>query len=188
MARLIMWNVISIDGRFEGPSQWDLAFHRTILDDEFERFAIDQLRSAEGLLFGRVTFEGMAAHWPTATGEVADLMNAVPKLVFTSAAEVPAWKHTTVVRGDAADAVRTLKRERSGNWFVFGSANLSAALIEHDLFDEYRLLVAPVILGAGTLLFGPGVGTHAMRLTGSTPLASGGVILRYEPARGRPAS
>lgn len=188
MARIIMWNVISIDGRFEGPSKWDLGWHHVILDNEFERFAIDQLRSAEGLLFGRVTFGGMAAHWPSATGEVADLMNAVPKLVFTRGAVVPSWNNTTVVHGDAAGAVRQLRRERAGNWFVFGSGNLSAAFIEHDLFDEYRILVAPVILGAGTPLFGPEVGGHTLRLTDSKPLASGGVILRYEPARDRPAS
>ncbi len=188
MARIIMWNVISIDGRFEGPSKWDLRWHHLILDDEFERFAIDQLHSAEGLLFGRVTYGGMAAHWPTATGEVADLMNAVPKLVFTHGLAVPAWNNTTIVRGDAAGAVRRLKLERTGNWFVFGSANLSATFIEQDLFDEYRILVAPVILGAGTPLFGPEVSGHTLRLTDSKPLASGGVILRYESARDRPAS
>ena len=187
MMRLLMWNVISIDGLFEGPSKWDLGFHQTILDAEFTQFANDQLRSASCLLFGRATFDGMAAYWPTATDETARPMNAIPKYVLTSHGAVPAWEHSTIVHGDAVEFVRALKRDGTGDGYVFGSARLSATLLEHGLYDELRLLVAPVILGAGTPLFGAGVGTHRFTLAGTRPMASGGEILRYEPIRGGPA-
>ena len=183
MSRVVMWNLVTVDGCFEGPAKWDLGWHQMVIDDEFEQFAIDQLRSADKLLLGRRTYEGMAAYWPTAKGEIAELMNGIEKYVFTRSGEVPSWANTTVVREDAAGTLLQLKREGDGLSLVFGSAELCATLMEHDLFDEYRLLVVPVVLGCGSPLFEGVLSQHQLKLLEARPLASGGVLMRYEPAR-----
>ena len=183
MSRLIMWNALSLDGMFEGAKSWDLDFHRYVWGEELERFSVEQLRSADQLLFGRVTYEGMAAYWQTAKGEVTDFMNRLPKVVFSRTLERADWANTKLAKGDLAAEVEELKRQGSGNTFVFGSGNLSASLIEHGLFDEYRLAVAPVLLGRGRPLFGPIGEKLPLKLLEARALSNGGVILRYEPSQ-----
>jgi len=180
MSRLIMWNLMSLDGAFEGATKWDISWFDLVRGKEFERFSIEQLRSADRLLFGRVTYEGMAAYWPKASGEDAEFMNSIPKFVFTHAASVTPWNNVTLVNEDAIDVVRRLKQQGNRNSFVFGSAKLSKSLIEHDLFDEYRLLLTPIILSDGKPLFGGLAGRRTLRLLEARTLSSGGVILRYE--------
>lgn len=184
MSRLVMWNLISLDGLFEGAKNWDLDWHDYVWGDELERLSIKQLHSADRLLFGRVTYEGMAAYWRTAQGEVADLMNSVPKVVISRTLDRADWANTTLVKENAVAAVRDLKQLGAGNMFVFGSANLSATLIKNNLFDEYRLAVVPVILGVGRPLFGEGLSRQRLQLLEARPLTSGCVILRYEGYRG----
>ena len=183
MSRLVMWNLITLDGYFEGAKPWDLDFHNTVWGEELERLSIEQLHGADRLIFGRATYEGMAAYWQTAEGEgaVADLMNRLPKVVCSRTLEKADWANTTLVKGDAAAAVRDLKRQGDGFSFVFGSADLSATLAAADLFDEYRLCVAPVILGSGRTLFGRGLDTQKLKLLEARALSNGGVILRYAP-------
>ncbi len=180
-----MWNLITLDGYFEGAKPWDLEFHQSIWGEELERLSIEQLKGADRLIFGRATYEGMAAYWTTETGEVADLMNGIAKVVCSRSLGRADWNHTTLVKGDAVAAVRDLKGRGDGMSFVFGSADLSATLTSAGLFDEYRIAVAPVILGRGTTLFGRGLDTRRLRLLEARTLANGGVILRYAPD-GRP--
>ena len=179
MRTLIMWNLLTLDGYFEGGKSWDLEWHNDVWGEELERFSLEQLRSADMLLFGRITYEGMAAYWRTAEGEVADLMNSLPKVVFSRTLRAAGWANTTLINDDAAAAVLKLKQQGAGNMFVFGSGNLSATFIREGLFDEYRLLLAPVILGDGNPLFGRGLSRRGLKLLESKQLASGGVILRY---------
>jgi dihydrofolate reductase len=181
MRKLIMWNLLTLDGYFEGAKSWDLEWHNDVWDEELERLSLDQLLSADMLLFGRITYAGMAAHWPTAEGEVAGLMNSLPKVVFSRTLKAAGWANTTLVNDHAAAVVRELKRGGAGHMLVFGSGNLSATFIREGLFDEYRLLIAPVILGSGNPLFGHGLDRQKLRLLESKQLASGGVILRYAP-------
>lgn len=184
MRKLIMWNIITLDGYFEGAKKWDLDFHAEVWDEELERLSIEQLHSADMLLFGRTTYEGMASYWRTAkdeTAEIADLMNSLPKVVFSRTLKNADWANTTLINDQAAATVSKLKQHGDGNMFVFGSGNLSATFIREGLFDEYRLLVAPVILGIGNPLFGHGLSRQRLNLLGSKQLASGGVILRYAP-------
>jgi dihydrofolate reductase len=183
MSRVVMWNLVTVDGCFEGPAKWDLGWHNMVLDDEFEQFAIEQLRQADRLLLGRRTYKGMAEYWPTAKGEIADLMNGVEKYVFTRSGEVRSWGNTTIVREDAAAAVLRLKRAGDGLSLVFGSAELCATLMEHDLFDEYRLLIVPLVLGCGSPLFEGVLSQHRLKLLEARALSSGGVIVRFEPVR-----
>ena len=181
MSRLIMWNVVTLDGFFDGATNWDLHWHDSAWCDELERFSIDQLRDADRLLFGRVTYEGMAAYWPEAKGEVADLMNAIPKVVFSSTLQHAEWANTTVADGDPAATVAGLKLDGTRSTFVFGSGQLSEALTRAGLFDEYRLVLAPIVIGSGRALFDRGLDEFGLKLVEVRPVSSGAVILRYQP-------
>ena len=184
MSRLIMFNLVTLDGFFEGAKSWELDWHQIILDKEFERFAIEQLLAADRLLFGRITYEGMAAYWSSAQGEIADLMNSLPKVVFSRTLKQPAWSGTSLAGGDTVAEVRKFKQGGARSSLVIGSGKLSQALTADDLFDEYRLLMVPIILGSGRLLFEHGLPRRKMKLLEARQLSSGGVILRYEPIRG----
>ena len=177
-----MWNLMTLDGYFEGPEPWDLDWHNEVWGEELERFSLEQLASADVLVFGRVTYQGMAAYWTSASGEVAERMNGIAKIVFSRTLEAAEWENTTLIKELDADGVRRLKDEGDGAALVFGSGDFSTALMGADLFDEYRLLVVPVVLGAGTPLFGRGLPQRRLELLEARPLRSGAVLLRYAPA------
>jgi dihydrofolate reductase len=182
MGKLIMWNLITLDGMFEGPRPWDLDWHEYAWGDELERFSLEQLREVEALVFGRRTYEGMAAHWPTARGEIADFMNAVPKYVFSRTLERADWANSTLVKEDAGRAVAGLKERPGKDLYVLGSADLSATLIRHGLFDEYRIGLVAATLGEGSPLFKPGSERLKLELVQSRPLGERCLLLRYQPA------
>jgi len=177
--KLIMWNMVTLEGYFEGPRSWDIQWHEVGWGEELERLSIEQLRSADLLLFGRVTYEGMARYWSTATGEVADLMNAIPKVVFSSTLDRAEWSNARLVRRRAEDEVPELKRQPGKNILVFGSGNLCASLQRAALFDEIRLGVNPILIGNGRPLFPPGGAGLRLRLLEARPMATGCVVLRY---------
>ncbi len=179
MGRLIEWNLISLDGYFEGGSKWDLEWHKYVWDKELEAFSLNQLRSAGMLLFGRTTYEGMAAYWRDSIGEVADLMNSLPKAVVSRTVKEPDWHNTRVLRGGTADEVTKLKTEIERDILVFGSGALSATLIKAQLFDELRIALAPAILGRGATLFGRDLPRQQLQLLEARTLSSGLIILRY---------
>lgn len=179
MGKLIMWNLVTLDGYFEGPKKWDLDFHRRVWGDELERLSIEQLEQCEGLLFGRVTYEGMAAYWKTEEGTVADFMNTLPKLVFSRTLSKPDWNNTGLVSENVAETVREAKQQAKKDLYVFGSAELSNTLIEEGLFDEYRLALVPILLGNGNPLFKQGMDAHKLKLIDAKPFKSGCVVLRY---------
>ncbi|HEX6956575.1 MAG TPA: dihydrofolate reductase family protein [Ferrovibrio sp.] len=181
MRKLIVWNLVSLDGYFEGGKGWDLDFHNLVWGEELERYAIQQCQEAGLLLFGRVTYEGMAAYWRGEKGVIADFMNAVPKAVASRSLEAVDWNNTTLLDGDVGDAVARLKQQAGKDIFIFGSADLMASLEQRHLIDEYRLCLVPVMLGGGNLLFRPGGGRRPMTLLDSRVLQSGGIILRYAP-------
>lgn len=177
-----MWNVITLDGFFEGSKSWDLDFHQTVWGDELEKYSIEQLQTADMLVFGGKTYEGMADYW-TATkdeGEVTKFMNELPKIVCSSTLKTADWNNTTIIK-DAVAEIPKLKQQGDGNMFVFGSANLSESLMKADLFDEYRLCVAPVFLGNGKRLFNEGLPYQKLKLLSERRLQSGGVIVMYAP-------
>jgi dihydrofolate reductase len=179
MRKLIMWNVITLDGCFEGSQNWDLSFHNVVWGQELEKLSIEQLHSADYLVFGRVTYEGMAAYWTKETGEIADLMNRIPKIVFSGTLKSAGWNNTTLISENAADEMRKLKAEGGKDMYVFGSAILSETFIRENLFDEYRIGIAPVILGSGRPLFSHGISPRNLSLVSVQQLSTGGVILRY---------
>jgi dihydrofolate reductase len=172
---------MTLDGFFDGMKSFELEWHRYIWGEELERFSLEQLRSADGLIFGRATYEGMAAYWRTAQGEVANFMNRLPKVVFSRTLERADWANTTLVNDNLKATIEKLKQQGDGNTFVFGSGNLCAQLIQQSLFDEYRVGIAPVILGRGRPLFGRDLNSMRLKLIEMRPLSTGCVILRYEP-------
>lgn len=180
MKNLIMWNLITLDGYFEGEQPWDLNFHQLVWDEELENLSLEQLKSADMLVFGEKTYKGMADYWtkPTEEGEIADFMNKIPKLVCSSTLRTADWNNTTIIR-DAIAEISKLKQDGSGNMFVFGSALLSESLMKANLFDEYRLCIVPVFLGKGRRLFNENTPYQKLRFLEAKPLQTGGVILRY---------
>ncbi|HEX6533581.1 MAG TPA: dihydrofolate reductase family protein [Gemmatimonadaceae bacterium] len=181
MRQLIMWNLVTLDGYFEGPKSWEIDWHDDVWGEELQRLSVEQLKGADTLLFGRVTYEGMAAYWSTAKGEVADFMNGIAKVVVSSTLERAEWNNTTLVKSDAAGEVAKLKRQPGKNMFIFGSADLSATLMRHGLIDEYRLGVVPIVLGGGNPLFKGSPERIKLELLQARPLTTGCVILRYRP-------
>lgn len=181
MARLIMWNLMTLDGYVEGPNR-DISWHLDVWGEELERFSIEQGRAAGGLLFGRVTYELMANYWPNETGEIADFLNALPKFVFSRRLAQSDWTNTRMFNADAPGTVARLKRETPKDIYLFGSADLAANLIPHGLIDEFRIGVTPHLLGDGTPLFKRGQQRRKLKLIDSRPLSTGIVIQRYLPA------
>jgi len=181
MRKLIMWNNVTLDGFFEGSKSWEIDWFQSVWGDELKRFSLEQLRSADMLVFGRVTYEGMAAYWQTAKGEDADFMNRLPKIVFSRTLARADWVNTTLVKNNLVGEIQKFKHQGEGNMFVFGSGDLSAALMEHGLFDEYRLCLNPLLLGRGKTLFATNPRRLRLKLLEARPLSSGCVILRYEP-------
>ena len=177
-----MWNVITLDGYFEGEKSWDLSFHNTIWGPELEKLSLDQLYSADYLVFGRLTYEGMAAYWKTAEGEqaeIARLMNSIPKLVFSRTLKDVDWNNSTLINDNASAEISRLKAQNGKNMYVFGSADLSATFIKDDLFDEYRFGIAPVILGNGRPLFRQGTSSRNLSVVATQKLSTGGAVLTF---------
>jgi dihydrofolate reductase len=177
MRKLITWNMVTLDGFFEGPEKGQIEFH--VFDDEMEKFSVDTLLNAGTLVFGRVTYEMMAAYWPSAEGQIAELMNRVPKVVFSRILSSADWANTTLLKGDVAEEVAKLKQQPGRDIFVFGSADLSSTLTQHRLIDEYWFGVNPVVLGQGIPWFKGSTDEIKLKLLQTLPLKSGVVILRY---------
>lgn len=173
-----MWNVISLDGFFEGEKAWDLDFHQAVWGKDLEEYISEQLKSVDMLVFGKNTYEGMADYWSKEEGETAQYMNKLPKIVCSTTLQAADWNNSRVV-SDAVAEISKLKEQGDGNMFVFGSGILSESLMRAGLFDEYRLCVAPVFLGNGKRLFSESIPYQELKLLQGRPLKTGGVILMY---------
>lgn len=185
MRKLFAFNMVSLDGFFEGPNQ-DINWHH--VDDEFNQFAIEQTSAVDMLLFGRVTYELMASYWPTSVARtddpiIADLMNRLPKIVFSRTLQRADWENTRVVKDHIAEEITALKQQPGKDIALFGSANLLATLMQMDLVDEHRVIVNPVLLGSGTPLFQGMKDQLELKLVKARVFDSGNVLLCYQPAK-----
>ena len=181
MGKLTVTSFITLDNVVQDPHLWSGAFQ----SPDADKLNLDVLLEADALLLGRVTYEGFAAAWPAITDEAgfADKMNGMPKYVVSTTLERPEWNNTTVVNGDVAGEVSKLKQQ-AGDLLVTGSPTLIRTLMEHDLVDEYRLMVFPIVLGTGKRLFGDGSKLSTLRLVDAKPVGPDGVVvLTYERAR-----
>ena len=183
MRKLFSFNMVTLDGFFEGPNQ-TIDWHH--VDGEFNDFAIAQLQEIGTLLFGRVTYQLMAAYWPTPAARendpvVAGLMNRTPKIVFSRTLPQAEWENSRLIRDHVAEEITKLKGQPGKDLAVFGSANLLSTLMQLDLIDEHRLMVNPVILGVGTPLFKRTAGRVGLHLIEARTFGNGNVLLRYRP-------
>jgi dihydrofolate reductase len=177
--------LVSLDGFFEGPNR-ELDWHN--VDQEFNEFAIDQLNSLDFLLFGRVTYEMMASYWPTPAALrddpiVAGRMNALPKIVISKTLDKAEWNNTRLMKDHIAEEIGKLKQQPGKDMAIFGSSDLATSLTELGLVDEYRIMVNPVVLGAGKPLFKGIPGRLQLKLVKTKTFHNGNVLLYYEPAR-----
>jgi dihydrofolate reductase len=185
MGKVVVSQFISLDGVIEDPGGaeefdrggWAFKFDR---GPEGDKFKLDEVMASEVLLLGRVTYEGFAEAWPSRSGDFADKINGMPKYVVSATLKDPEWNNSTVIGGDVAEAVARLRQDVDGDILVNGSVQLVQTLMEHDLVDEYRLMVFPTILGAGKRLFGETSHAAALRLVDAKP-AGETLILVYEP-------
>jgi len=181
---------VSLDGVVQDPDGkegferggWFVQFGGKDLE-EWNKVALDDALGAEAWLLGRRSYEFFGARWRPRTGELADRLNTMPKYVVSSTLEHPDWNNSTVLQGDVVTAVTNLKQELDGEIVVPASYQLGRTLIEHDLVDELRLVVFPVVLGAGERLFGENSGTKPMRLAHNKTIGDGLVCLTYEFVR-----
>lgn len=180
MRKLKAWNVTTLDGFFEGPEPWSLDFHQLVWGDELEALSKQQLSEAGLLLFGRRTYQGMADYWTNETeDDIAGSMNIMPKAVVSNTLTEANWNNTRLLTGDAVANVRQLKTEAGKDIYVFGSADLLASLLENGLVDEYRLCIAPVLLGRGNPLFKTAETRKSLALRECRALPNGGIVVTY---------
>jgi dihydrofolate reductase len=189
MGRIVISENASLDGVIEDPAGVEGFKHGGWVGrvgdqgrDEAAEVLLDEAIGAEALLWGRRTYEFLAARWPSRTGALADRMNSMPKYVVSSTLEDPEWSNTTVLKGDAVEDVSKLRQELDGEIVVAGSIRLVRALMEKELVDELRLLIYPVLLGAGERLFGETSDMKAVRLVG-TRTVDDLALLTYELVR-----
>ena len=182
MRRIIVWNLMTLDGHFEGPKPWDLGFHGLAWGPELERLSLRQAEEGDLLVFGRRTYEGMAAYWTTAEehSEIKAFMNGVAKIVASRTLKEASWNNSRVV-GDPVAELTRLKAGPGKAMLIFGSAELTASLLQAGLVDEMRICIVPVLLGAGNPLFKPAPRRTLLKLLGSETTEGGSVILRYAP-------
>ena len=185
MRKVFLFNMTTLDGYFEGLNQ-DISWHN--VDEEFNEFAIEQLDEIGTLLFGRVTYQGMASYWPTELAinddpEVAGRMNSLPKIVFSRTLDQAEWNNSKLVKENAAEEVLKLKRQPGKDIAIFGSSGLAVTLAEHGLIDEYRIIVNPVFLGGGTPLLKGIKESLNLKLLNARIFNSGNVLLFYTPEK-----
>ncbi|MET0749366.1 MAG: dihydrofolate reductase family protein [Rhizobium sp.] len=185
MRKLIVWNLMTLDGYFEGGTPWDLDFHMLAWGDELERYATELGQEADLLVFGRKTYQGMASYWQTATETpaIAAYMNGIAKIAVSRSMTQADWNHTQVV-SDPIASLEQLKLQDGKTIFIFGSAELVDTVGKAGLIDEYRICLVPVILGGGTPHFKPAAEQVRLTLLESRALPNGALILRYAPFGG----
>lgn len=176
MGTIVESTLVSLDGVIEDPAGWAGPY----MDAAFQQGALERLRISDAMLMGRGTYEILARDWAAQTGNFADRINTIRKFVFSATLQQPAWKNTTIVKGNAVDEVRKLKAQTPTDLAIYGHGLLAGTLLEHGLIDEIRLSVFPLFVGRGKLLFRDGE-RASLRLLETTALPTGIVVGRYQP-------
>lgn len=183
MRRLFVFNLVTLDGYFEGPNR-DISWHN--VDAEFNEYAIDMLDSVDSLLFGRVTYELMASFWPTPDAIkndpiVAGKMNALPKIVFSKTLKKVEWNNTRLVKDNIEKEIKKMKNQPGKDMALLGSGSIMSEFAKGGLLDEYRIMVNPIILGDGNPLFKGIKDRMNLKLIKARTFRNGNVLLYYEP-------
>jgi dihydrofolate reductase len=186
MGKIVITEFVSLDGVMEDPGGaegfkyggWTFQINR---GEDGDKFKLDETMGSDALLLGRVTYEGFAQAWPAREGEFADKFNTMPKYVVSSTLRDPEWTNTTVIEGDLGEAIAKIKDMHEGDVVVHGSRQLAQSLIDQGLVDELRLMVFPVVLGAGKRLFGDTSDKQSLELAEARTVGDGVAILVYRP-------
>ncbi len=183
--KIVVSEFVSLDGVIEDPGGSEKSKHggwtMPYWSDEIGKFKFDELFGSDTLLLGRVTYQGFADAWPSRTDEqgFAQRMNGLPKYVVSTTLDEVEWNNSRLIKGDVAKEVSKLKQQPGRDILIAGSGELVHELMKHDLIDEYRLLVYPVVLGSGKRLFAEGTKAN-LKLLEARTFASGVVLLRYQ--------
>ena len=188
MGKIIISENVSLDGVIQDPAGDEGFRHggwagRPAAREQTAQILLNEALGTQALLFGRRSYEFFAARWPSRTGALADRLNSLPKYVVSATLEDPDWNNSTVLKGDVVTEVSKLKQELNGEIQVPASFQLTRTLIEHDLVDELRLKIFPVVLGAGERLFGETSDKKPMRLVDTKTIGDGLAFLTYEMVR-----
>ena len=180
MRKVIVSEYVTLDGVMEEPGNWSFPFW----NEEASQFKFDELFESSALLLGRVTYQGFAKAWPTMTdtGEYGERMNSLPKYVVSTTLSEVTW-NASLIKDHIAEEVSKLKQESGQDVLVFGSGELVHTLMQHDLIDEYRLMVHPVVQGSGKRLFRDGSEKKVLRLVETKTFSSGTIVLSYQPTK-----
>jgi dihydrofolate reductase len=192
MRKVIVDEWMTLDGVAQAPGEENEdttggfrygGWHMDYVDEAFQNWMLTNLNEAGGFLLGRRTYEGFAGHWPNASEEeqpIAEPLNKAPKYVASRTLREPLeWQNSILLHGDAREAVAALKRDDGGDLHVIGSTNLVQTLIEHDLVDEFRFIIDPIVVGGGKRIFYDGGALRRLRLVDSEVTSKGSVIARY---------
>jgi dihydrofolate reductase len=185
MRKIYSFLVSTLDGYYEGPNQ---EFDWPIVDQEFNDYSAQQLDETGALLFGRITYQWMAAYWPSPAAaaqndpRIVARMNSIPKIVVSQTPGTAEWANSRRISGDVATEITKLKQEPGNDIAIFGSVKLATSLLELGLLDEVRVIVNPVVLGAGHSLFQTAQNRISLRLLTTRQFNSGNVLLCYRPA------
>lgn len=192
MRKVIVSEFLTVDGVMQAPGDTDEdrregfehgGWQAPYFDEVMGNAVSEGIDAADGLLLGRRTYDLFAAFWPNQPDDFAGTMNGIPKFVASRTLEEPLkWENSTLLKGDAAKAVATLKEQSGGNLLVIGSGDFAQTLMQNGLVDEYQLMVHPVVLGSGARLFREETPRIALRLTDSKTTGTGALILTYQPA------
>ena len=180
MRKIVATECVSLDSVMDEPGRWSGPF----FNDEAAKFKYDELFASDALLLGRVTYEGFAKAWPTmeGTGDFGERMNGMPKYVVSTTLQNPEWTNSHVISANVVEEIAKLKEEPGQDLLLAGSGKLLHTLMEHDLVDEYRLMLHPIVVGGGKQLFENEDQTKTLKLVEAKPFMSGIVILTYHPA------
>jgi dihydrofolate reductase len=185
MRKLFVFNLVTLDGYFEGPNR-EIDWHN--VDAEFNEYAIDMLNSVDTLLFGRVTYELMASYWPTPDAIkndpiVAEKMNTLPKIVFSKTLNKVGWNNTRLVKDVISKEIEKMKQVPGKDIVILGSGSIMSEFAQRGLIDEYRIMVNPIVLGDGKPLFKGIKDRLNLKLTKTRTFGNGNVLLYYQPVK-----
>ena len=179
MRKLLVTEYLTLDGVFEEPGHWSFDY----FNDEAMLYKRDELFSSDVQLLGRVTYEGFAKAWPTMpdTGDFGERMNSMPKYVVSTTLTHAEWQNTTIISKNVVEEIQKLKEQAGQHILVAGSGKLVQTLMNHDLVDEFRFMVHPVVLGSGKRLFTEGTEKVKLTLVETKAFKTGIVVLHYQP-------
>ncbi len=182
MRKLILIDMVSLDGLYEGPGEGFATIDWHMVDDRWNEKSVETLDNSGTILFGRRTYEGFRGFWPTQSGSIADRINAKDKAVVSKSLAQAGWANARVLRGDLRSEVEALKAETGKQIIIYGSGRVGQSLTDLGLIDEYHLAIAPVVVGTGTPLFKAEAPRLQMKLNSVEALPNGVLYASYSPA------